>query len=208
MLIIITLPATNVIGTIIQSEENKTIPLEYSIFKEDGSRIIQQINIDENEISSFNEIIQQIFENITLNDNYNIIEIIRDLNVNLGKNKILSLISAIRPIQRRVLILSNGYGPKFDIQLKRDISLHKTFSYWFYLGLTGGIKNSKTIIIDPIPDAQLQFYRVIQGQQIGMMTRFTGLYIRIPGTLVEQSPSHTFFFGYAVKVRAFDLPDI
>lgn len=208
ILVLITLPATNVIGSIIQEEEYKTIPLEYSIFKEDGSQIIKQILVDKNDIASFNEIIQYIIENITSTDNFNIITIIKNLNENFSQNTILSKISQIRPLQKRVLILSDGYGPKLDIHLKRDISLQKTFSLWYYLGTTSCTKNSKTIIIDPIPNYQLQFYRLIQGQQIGIMTRFIGFYMRIPSNLMEQKQSHTFFFGYAVKVRAFDLPDI
>jgi hypothetical protein len=208
ILVLITLPATNVIGTIIQEEKNKTIPLEYSIFKEDGSQIIKQIFVDENEIASFIEIIEYIFENITSADNLNIITIIQHLNEKFNQNTILSTISGIRPLQKRVLIISDGYGPKLDIQLKGDISLHKTFSLWYYLGTTSCTKNSKTIIIDPITVNPSQFYRLIQGQQIGIMTRFIGFYMRIPGSLMEQQQSHTFFFGYAVKVRAFDLPDM
>ena len=208
MLVLITLPATNVMGTIPQEEENKTITLEYTIFKEDGSQIVQEITVDENDITTFNEIIPQIFEKITSTSYCNITEIINELKEKFGQNKILSTILGIRPLQKRVFIISNGYGPKFDIRLKRDISIHKIFSLWYYLSTTSYSIKSKTLIIDPIPDAQLQFYRLIDGQQIGLMTRFTGFYIRIPSNLMEQTQSHTFFIGYAVKVRAFDLPDV
>ena len=208
MLVLIILPATNVMGTIPQEEENKTITLEYTLFKEDGSQIVQEITADANDIATFNEIIPQIFEKITSTDNCTIIEIIKELKEKFGQNKILSTILGIRPLQKRVFILSNGYGPKFDIRLKRDISIHKLFSLWYYLSTTSYSINSKTLIIDPIPDAQLQFYRLIDGQQIGLMTRFTGFYIKIPSNFMEQTQSHTFFIGYAVKVRVFDLPDI
>jgi len=208
MLVLIALPATNVMGAISQKEENKTITLEYSIFREDGSRIVREITVDKNEIASFNEMIQQIFEKITSKNNYDIMDIIKDLKEKFGQNSILSIISTIlemRPLQKRVFILSNGYGTKLDLHLKRDISFHKMFSFWHYLGKTGSSTNSKTLIIDPIPDAQLQFYRLIEGQQIGIMTKFTGFYMRIPGNFIEQTQSHIFFFGYAVKVRAIDL---
>ncbi|MCJ7571439.1 MAG: hypothetical protein MUO82_06140, partial [Candidatus Thermoplasmatota archaeon] len=192
-----------------QKEENKTITLEYTMFKEDGSQIVQEITVDKNDIATFNEIIQQIFEKIISTDKCNISEIIKELKEKFGQNKILSPISTIlgiRPLQKRVFILSNGYGPKLDLHLKRDISIFKIYSSWYYLGKSTTI-NSKTIIIDPIPDTKLKFYKLIEGQQIGMMTRFIGFYIRIPSNLMEQTQSHTFFFGYAVKVRTFDLPD-
>ena len=193
-----------------QEEENKTIMLEYSIFNEDGTQTIKQININKDEIATFNEIIQQIFQINTSIDDYNIINIVQDLREKFNQNTILSTISkilSIRPLQKRVFIASNGYGPKLDIHIRRDISIHKIFSLWYYQGLTSCTKNSKTLIIDLIPDAQLQFFRLIDGQQIGLMSRFTGFYIRIPGNIMEQKQTHTFFIGYAVKVRAFDLPD-
>jgi len=206
MLVLITLPAINVMATIPQIEENK-ITLDYSIFNEDGTQTIREINVNENEIASFNEIIEQIIENITSTDNRNIMDILNELKEKFGQNTILSTILGIRPLQKRVFIISNGYGPKFDIRLRRDISIHKIYNLWYYQGTTSYAINSKTIIIDPIPDAQLQFYRVIEGKQIGLMTRFTGFYIRIPSNIKEQTQSHTFFIGYAVKVRAFDLPE-
>ena len=206
MLVLITIPTINVIGTIPQQEENK-ITLEYSIFNEDGTQTIEQINVNENEIESFNEIINQIIENIISTDNCNIIEILQKLQEKFGKNTILSMILGIRPLQKRVFILSNGYGPKFDIHLKRDIAIHKMFNLWYYPVTTSYSINSKTLIVDPIPNVQLQFYKLIEGQQIGIISRFTGFYIKIPSNIKEQTPSHTFFIGYAFKVRTFDLPD-
>jgi competence CoiA-like predicted nuclease len=207
MLALITIPTINVMGNIPQDEEENKINLEYSIFNEDGTQTIEQIYVNENEIASFNEIIEKIIENITSTDNYNIIEIIQNLQEKFGKNTILSTILGIRPLQKRVFIISNGYGPKFDIRLRRDIAIHKIFNLWYYPITTSYTITSKTLIIDPIPNAQLQFYRLIQGQQIGLMTRFTGFYLRIPSNIKEQTQSHTFIIGYAVKVRAFDLPD-
>lgn len=210
MLALITLPTINVMGAIPQEEENKTINLEYSIFKEDGTQTIQEITVEEKDITSLNEIIEQIFEKTTSTDGCNILDIITELKEKFGQNTILSAISTIlgiRPLQKRVFILSNGYGPKFDIRLRRDISIHKIYNLWYYQGTTSYTINSKTLIIDPIPDTQLQFYRLIEGQQIGLMTRFTGFYMRIPSNIKERTQSHTFFIGYAVKVRAFDLPD-
>jgi hypothetical protein len=211
ILTLLILPATNVIGTIINEEENKTQTLEYTILNEDGSKIIKQMTVDENDITEFNEIIEEIFKEFTLSDIQNLTNTIKNLKERFGQNKIMSIILNIlgmRPLQKRVLILSNGYGPILDLNLKKDISMIKKFSLWYYLGVGGYTINSKTLIIDLIPDAQLQFYRLIEGQQIGLMTRFKGFYMKIPGNLQEQKQSHTFFIGYASKVRAFDLPDL
>lgn len=211
MLILLTLPATNVIGSLIKEEENKTITLEYIIFEEDGKQINEQMTVNQNDITLFNEIIQEIFKTATSTDIINITDIIKNLQEKFGQNSILSLILKIlqiRPIQKRTLILSNGYGPKLDLRLKRDISFTKIFSLWYYLGITSSTMNSKTLIIDPIPDTQLQFYRLIEGQQLGIMTKFKGFYMRIPSNFMEQKQSHTFFFGYTSKLWAFDLPDM
>lgn len=211
MLVLLTLPVTSVIGTIGKEDENKTITLEYSIFNDDGSQIIRQMIVNENDITAFNIIIEEIFKEITSTDIQNLTDIIINLREKFGQNKIISIILdilSIRPLQKRVLILSNGYGPIFDINLKRDISIIKKFSLWYYLGISGYTANSKTLIINIIPDIQLQFYRLIEGQQFGMMTRFKGFYMKIPSSIREQKQSHTFFFGYAAKVRAFDLPDL
>ena len=211
MLILLILPATNAIGSLIKEEENNTITLEYIIFEEDGKQINEQITVNQNDITLFNEIIQEIFKTATSTNVINITDIIKNLQEKFGQNSILSLILKIiglRPIQKRTLILSNGYGPKLDLRLKRDISFNKIFSLWYYVGMTSITINSKTLIIDPIPDTQLQFYRLIEGQQLGIMTKFKGFYMRIPSNFMEQKQSHTFFFGYTAKLWAFDLPDI
>lgn len=211
MLVLLTLPATTVIGTIDKEEENKTITLEYSIFNDDGSQIIKQMTVNENDITAFNIIIEEIFKEITSSEIQNLTKIIVNLREKFGQNKIMSIILdilSIRPLQKRVLIISNGYGPIFDINLKTDISIIKKFCLWYYLGVAGYTITSKTLIIDYIPDIELQFYRLIEGQQFGMMTKFKGFYMRLPSNLQEQKQSHTFFFGHALKVRAFDLPDL
>lgn len=207
MLVIIALPINSFRGIELQKEQSENINLEYILFKADGSQIIEEINMDKNDIALFNEIFPKIFEKIISNNYSNINDIIDDLEQEYGQNNILSIIAKIRPLQKRVFIISNGYGSKFDLRLRMDLSIRKRLSFWYYTNTNESMKNSRTIIVDPIPRSQLQFSRLIEGKQIGMMKRFTGFYIRIPGNYMEDKQSHTFFFGYAVKVRAFDLPN-
>ena len=206
MLIFIALPLAEITGANSQKEENNMINLEYSIFRADGSQINKDITISKEELDIFNEMIPKIFDAIKKNKD-DINKIFRDLETEYGQNGILSIISTIselRPLQKRVLILSNGYGTKFDLHLRSDISIHKSLTFWHYIINTG----SMTVIIDPIPNVNLEFIKVLHGWQVGMMSRFIGFYMRIPGNIKEQKPIHTFFFGYAKKVRSIDLPDM
>lgn len=211
MLVFVALPLSNSIGAVSEKKESKSVSLQYVIFKTDGSKTIKEMNVKSVDIDIFNDIVSKIFEKINSKDKFEIEDIINDLELEFGKNKITSIfnmLSGIRPLKKRVFIFSDGYGNKLDLFLKTKISLHKRFTFWYYKNTNNPIQNSRTLIIDPIPDSKLQFFKLVNGMQFGMMTKFTGLYLRIPGDIMKDKQCHTFFFGYAKKVRAFDLPDI
>ena len=211
MLIFIALPLAEIAGANSQKEENDMINLEYSIFRADGSQINKDITISKDELDLFNEMIPKIFDAVIKNNKDDINKILKDLETEYGQNSILSIIStisAVRPLQKRVLILSNGYGTKFDLRLRSDISIRRPLTFWHYIANSDLTTSSMTVIIDPIPNISLKFIKVLNGWQVGMMSRFIGFYMRIPGKITEQKQIHTFFFGYAVKVRSIDLPDM
>ncbi len=105
------------------------------------------------------------------------------------------------PFHKRIFIISNGYGKRFDLRLLPKIRVFKPYTFWNYYGLSNYMKRSKTIIIDPYPPGA----RILLGWQIGVMHRFAGIYIRLTGTMFDKD--HVFFMGYAHKVVAFDIPD-
>jgi len=210
-LVFIALPATNTMGAISQKEEIETTTLEYTSFESDGSINTKEIIFTKEDISQFSDIVSSLFEKISSKKyfDFDIGEIIDDLKEKFGQSGLLSIfsdLSKLRPLQKRVFIMSNGHGAKFDLQFKSDISMRKSLTFWHYFGNTESITSSKTLIIDPIPIQP--FFKILDGWQVGMMTKFIGFYIRIPGNFMEQKQSHTFFFGYAAKVRSIDLPDL
>ena len=209
-LIFVALPLSEITAANSQKEENDNINIEYSILTMDGTQINKDITINKDELEVFNEIIPKIFDTIIQKNENDINKILEDLKTKYGQNGLLSIISTIaglRPLQKRVFIISNGYGTKFDLHLRSDFSIRKRFTIWHYIGNTDLTKSSTTVIIDPIPNINLKFIKVLSGWQIGIMSKFTGVYIRIPGKIQEQIQSQTFFFGYAVKVLPIDLPD-
>ena len=210
-LVFIALPATSTMGAISQKEEIETTTLEYTFFKSDGSINTKEIIFTKEDISQFSDIVAFLFEKISSKKyfDFDIREIIDDLKEEFGQSGLLSIFSSLsnlRPLQKRVFIMSNGHGAKFDLHFKSDISMRKSLTFWHYFGNTKSITPSKTLIIDPIPIQP--FYKILDGWQVGMMSRFIGFYIRIPGNFMEQKQSQTFFFGYAAKVRSIDLPDL
>ena len=210
-LIFVALSLSEIIAAKPQKEENDNITIEYSIIRLDGSQISKDITINKEELDLFNEIIPKIFDAIIKKNENDINKILEDIETKYGQNSLLSIISTIaglRPLEKRVFIISNGYGTKFDLHLRSDFSIRKRFTIWHYIGNNDLPNSSTTVIIDPIPNINLKFIKVLYGWQIGIMSKFTGLYIRIPGKITEQKQSHTFFFGYAVKVLPLDLPDI
>jgi hypothetical protein len=209
-LIFIALPLSEITAANSQNEENDKINIEYSILTMDGTQINKDTAINKEELNVFNEIISKIFDAITQKNENDINKILEDLKTEYGQNGLFSIISTIaglRPLQKRVFIISNGYGTKFDLHLRSDFSLRKRFAIWHYIPDTDLTKSSTTVIIDPIPNVSLKFIKVLSGWQIGIMSKFTGIYIRIPGKIQEQIQSQTFFFGYAVKVLPLNLPD-
>jgi len=210
MLVCVALPVTTAVGGVSEKEETETISLEYVIFGSDGSKTDAKLTVDSDEISKFREMIPQIYEKISSNNNFNLINIVKDLKKVFGLNGILSLfsrMSGIRPLQKRVFIISDGYGSKFDFNLRPKFSIYRDLSFWSYSNNKNSLTNSLTLVVDPIPNSGLQFVKLVNGMQIGMMSKFTGFYMRIPGKFMEDKQSHTLFFGYAKKVRVLDLFD-
>ncbi len=154
--------------------------------------------------------LQKLIEDIinSLSDSTDINSIIDEIKERLGDSDLGKLLednlkppSSGGPVHKRVFIISNGYGKRFDLKLLPKIRIFKPYTFWNYYGLGNYMKKSKTIIIDPSPPG----VRVLHGWQIGMMRRFVGIYIRLTGTMFDKD--HVFFMGYAYKVVAFDIPD-
>jgi len=212
-LIFLLLPATSAINQT-NNNDQKT-DLQLSFFNNDRLTNIKSITLNKDDVNLFEDLIDEIIDKLESMENYDIKEIIEQLIENIKNSKLVqklkSLLESIKnfkPLQKGVFVISNGYGSKINLFSKRDISLRKNILMWHYLGNTNKLMKSRTVIIDPVPDSQMKFTKILNGWQVGLVNKFTGLYIRLPGSIVNQKECHTFFIGYASKIRSIDLPDI
>ena len=173
---------------------------------DDGNFKFLSYKLTKEDLIELQKLIEEIID--SLSDPTDINSIIDEIKGKLKDTKLGKLLEDILrppsgggPVQKRVFIMSNGYGKRFDLKLLPKIRVFKPYTFWSYYGLGNYMKRSKTIIIDPSPPG----VRVLHGWQIGMMRRFIGIYIRLTGTMLDKD--HVFFIGYAYKVVAFDIPD-
>lgn len=186
--------------------DQQVATLELLSCGDDGNFKFLSYKLTKEDLIELQKLIEEIID--SLSDPTDINSIIDEIkgklkDTKLGKllEDILRLPSGGGPVQKRVFIMSNGYGKRFDLKLLPKIRIFKPYTFWSYYGLGNYMKRSKTIIIDPSPPG----VRVLHGWQIGMMRRFIGIYIRLTGTMLDKD--HVFFIGYAYKVVALDIPD-
>lgn len=184
-----------------QSDNGYTI-VYCSVWREDGKVKTATYHLSKDELRDLNNIIARVVKRLqTCKGNVEdaVREACRGCKASFWILEFLRDI--IKPAQKRVFVVSNGFGKRFDIELEGELKVYKPFTFWHYYGGRNFIKRSTTIIIDPF----LPKIRVFNGWQLGIMRRFVGLYIHIPGSMLRRD--HTFFMGYAGKVRVLDLPD-
>ena len=190
------------------SENNITVELMY--INQTGS-FVEKFNLSEIDWQNLTKIIYEFISNLTKaiinissNNTSNISFPSNFTNItnpfekfyeNRTLLKIWYKIQSRRPLQKRVFIVSTGYGRRFDFRPFATLSFFKPFTFWFYFGGKNYTNRSTTIIVDPI----LPKVKILKGLQFGMMRRFIGIFIRISGTPLQKS--HLFFMGYAYKVR-------
>jgi len=190
-------------------ENTKTVSVTF--FHQDGTIETRRFNFSKTELEEIKELIVNIMQKIQSNDNENIIDIIKQFSEKYNDRsllrEILNSFIKMRPLKKRAFIISYGCSGRLNIPWKADLRLFKSLTIWHYYGQSKFLNqskylnSSKTIIVDPFPPV----IRTLEGWQVGMMRRFVGLYIYASGSLFEKR--HTFFMGYAYKVRAIDLPE-
>lgn len=207
---LVTLQTVSINGQVVKNKESKNIKIEYQILEENGIIENNEITIDEKEYKLFNEIISKLIEKIKDNEKFDLDSIINDLQLDFGDNVILQIISrlsGLRGLKNSAFVVSEGYGRKLDLSFSTDFKLRKNFNIWSYLRNNGQKRYSMTLTINIIPNRELQFTKITEGRQIGFMRGFVGLYLRMPGSVMQNKESHTFFIGYASSVRVFDFSD-
>lgn len=193
----------------IPREDNK-IEVSYKIFKSDETIENEKITIDKKDANLFGTIIERIIEMIESRNIFDLDEILDNLELDLGRNSLLSLISratGFGPLKRGAFIISEGYGRIIDFRTRTEFKMRKNIELWSYIRNTDQTEYSFTLTFNIIPNRELRFTELTPGRQIGFMRDFKGLYIRLPGNILQNKNSHTFFVGYASRVNILDLPD-
>jgi hypothetical protein len=96
-------------------------------------------------------------------------------------------------------VLSFGMGYKFNPFKNNDFSYRKRLSFWHYSSSSIASIPSKTIIVRPLG----KDVEVLYGNQIGLMSKFIGIYIYIARKYPQQSIS--FFVGGAKFIKGYDF---
>lgn len=169
--------------------------------KIDASVINDELILNNEDEELLKDIIDEIAEKVRsskdIDNIFNILDKNRDRNpvlINLLKKLIERRLS-----NTRSLVLSYGRGLQFKPFNKRDIKISRTVCIWHYNNQAK--IGSKTVIIKPLAlDVE-----VLKDTQIGIMTRFKGLYLNFNKKLPE--PSITFFIGFAKHIKGFDIPE-
>jgi len=211
VLIFLSIQTASVNANVVNKKTNEKINLEYSIIQSNGKIESKEITADRKEVKIFETMISMIIDRIINSGNNNILDILDNLQSDFKDNNLLSMVTdflGLNPLQQRKIIISEGYGRKISLRTMPEIKINKQFNFWFYKGFNDPLKSSRTLIVDPIPDINLRFTKLIEGRQIGFMTDFMGFYLKIPGNIVQDKDSHTFFIGIANNIITLDLPDI
>jgi hypothetical protein len=191
-------------------KKHETVTLGYITSKPDGSITKEKVELSKDELNDLKETLSVFIEAIQTKIEYD--EITEIFN-RLTKDKSLPLIDTIKNIIQNIienivnktshwrrLVISHGNCFKLNLFQNSDFSFYKRFAFWRY-SPKKEIFPSKTLIYYPPLNI-----KVLQGWQLGLMTKFIGIHIYIADKLPEQS--YTFFFGTARYISGIQLKRI
>jgi len=191
-------------GETTQAEtNNETISLNIVAYQEDGKISTETITLTKTELLEFENAISTIMDKIQSGDDWSSIK--DKLGNLLGGNRIIlnmvtSVLFKFKTIFNRALVISSGHGYNINPIKKNEFKIRKSITMWRYSS-ENPIKD-RTIFIKPL-SLKMKTFR---GAQIGIMSRFTGIYLHITRTLPEKS--YTFFFGTAKRINGVQLPSL
>lgn len=203
--IILVLLSTSMI-TVQAGETDDSTGKENSIFAEitflnsDGTFSQEKLKITESELNDFKEAILELIDEIgTIEDMDSILQIIKRFSNSdsILFNKVFEDSILFKLLKKRPLVISSGHGIDYSPLKRISFKLRKRICTWHYNSNTVG--EDRTLIIQP---SKLRF-KNIEGPQLGIMSRFTGVYLSTSKGFMKQS--YTFFIGKACHVSGFQL---
>ncbi len=193
----------------IRNEENKGILLEYLSISEDGKTLREKLMLSEDELKDLSDMFSQIFEKINEKLSINKFQVFLksfELLVKYPKLRelVVNFVKLRYSLRTRALVMSHGMCYKLNPLRKSEFKVKQKMSTWRYN--SGGPFSSKTYILRPFKSD----FEVLNGIQMGVMYKFSGIYMYVARKVPELS--YTLFMGTARLANGFDLninlPDI
>jgi len=188
--------------------------LELGMIGEDGKISMQTFKLSADELKETDRLLAQLMEKMQSATDYDqLIDTVKSFRTEWGRfpflmfllgliEKILNMnhnLNQLRPLRKNALIMSWGFGPRFNPFKQNKVTLFLPIMTWYYTGRGNLLINSRTIIVDPYPFS----IKSLTGREFGCMRNFGGLYIYRHSTLTDKT--YTFMLGRAAAVRGFDL---
>ena len=186
--------------------QDEIVNIEYVLVDLDGTVIIEKFTLSEQEFKELEVMLSEVMEKIeSATDHYDVMNI---LNIFLRTSRHPALSFILKPLnsydmfRNRVFIISQGWGHKLNPFKNSSVEAYKLFNFWHYtnrseFGMPSGtfiLRHGRPFDIDA---------KYLRGIQVGMMTRFKGIYVYIARPLSEKS--YTFFMGTAHHVVGLDF---
>ena len=181
-------------------KQTETIPVELVAYQEDGTLSTEKLFLTEQEIVELENVITKIMDEIESSGNWGIIDKIIEKFANDDSTlvgKIIGMISGLKVIKKRSFVVSSGRGIDYNPLKKITFKIRKNVALWHYN--SNSILTGRTIILQPL---KLNM-KILKGAQVGIMTRFTGLYLSISRGFLKES--YTMFMGVTRHANGIQL---
>ena len=188
-----------------EENETETYDVEIAVVDE-GIIKTETIKLTEREVGQLQLALAEVMEKLETADNADdVMDIIGTFPFFNGKHPILTWIlnffSVYKLPRSRAFVFSHGWGYKINPFKGNTVDLYRPFTMWQY--------STRSRFTIPIPAKTfiMRFspfnVNFLHGTQIGMMSRFIGLYIYISQPVPQKS--YTFFMGTARHIGGLDF---
>jgi len=185
--------------------QDEIVNIEYGLVDLEGTVSIEKFTLSEKEFKELEIMLSEVIEKIeSATDHYDVMNI---LSIFLRPRHpalsfFLKPLNSIDMFRNRVFIISQGWGHKLNPFKNSSVEAYKSFNFWHYTNRSEfGIPSGTFILRHGRPfDMDAKYLR---GFQVGIMTRFKGIYVYIARPMPEKS--YTFFMGTAHHVVGLDF---
>lgn len=202
LLIAIPISIAGASETSVKEKKNSAVLAELATVESDGSLIIKNLQISEEDLAELESAISMIMDQIQskndLDENF-LREIIEKTlgNDNPLFGRILRVFRALKLTRNRGFVISSGHGRDYSPLKRISFKISKKAAIWHYN--SNGIMNDRTIILKPLALNM----KILKGRQFGVMTGFLGFYLSVSRGFLKES--YTMFMGTARHINGIQL---